>query len=71
MLVLPFLLPEDPPLLRSMEVFINIRKYLLHKVPKGFPDSNAKIILYFCIHILVKCEYCLAVLLFGGLHFRI
>ena len=47
MLVLPFLLSMDPLLLRSMEVSIDVRKYLLHKVPKGFHDSNAKIILYF------------------------
>ena len=45
--VLPFLLSEDPLLLWSMEVCINVGKYLLHKVPKGFPDLNAGMILYF------------------------
>ena len=49
-LVFPFLLSKDPLLLWSMEVCINVGKCLLYKVPKGFPDSNARIILYFvCI----------------------
>ena len=29
-----------------MEVCINVMKYLLHKVPKGFPDSNVRKIFY-------------------------
>ena len=47
MIVLPFLLSNDPLLLRSTEVYINVGKYLLYKVPKLFPDSNARLILYF------------------------
>ena len=46
-LVLPFLLSKDQLLHWSMEVCLNVGKYLLHKVPKGFPDSNAGIIYNF------------------------
>ena len=41
------LLSKDPLLLWSMEIYINVGKYLLQKVPNGFHDSNAGIILYF------------------------
>ena len=41
MLLLPSLLSIDPLLVWSMEVFINVGKYLLHNVPNAFPDSNA------------------------------
>ena len=62
MMVLPFLLIKDQLLFRSMEVSINVGKYLLHKVPMGFHDSNVGIILYFvwifwCIVNIVR-QFC-------------
>ena len=32
-----------------MKVCINVGKYLRHKVPEGFPASNARIVLYFAL----------------------
>ena len=82
MSVLPFQLSKDSLLIRSMEIYIDIGKYLLHTVPdigkyllhtvpdigkyllhtvpdigkyllhtvpKGFPESNAGIMLYFVL----------------------
>ena len=62
------LLSKDQLLLWSMEVCINVGKYIFHNVPKDFPDSNAGIVVYFGVDVLVECECRQAILLLVDRH---